>query len=346
VQPREGGVATEQTEREGMKQRNLGRSGLRVSAIGLGCMGMSQAYGTRDDDESRLTLRRALDLGVTFLDTADAYGGGDNETLVGSIVREHRNEVVIATKFGILRDATGTPRGVDGSPAYAKRACDASLQRLGTDVIDLYYLHRVDPNVPIEESVGAMSDLVRAGKVRHIGLSEASADTIRRAHGVHPIAALQSEYSLWNREPELNVIPTCRELGVGFVPFSPLGRGFLSGTVTTTEGMPSDDFRRMLPRFQGEHLERNLALVDRLEGLAASKGCTTSQLALAWILAKGEDLVPIPGTKRRTYLESNAAAADIVLTDNDVAELDAAFPIGAASGARYPETLAKMVDRK
>jgi len=329
-----------------MKQRILGRSGLKVSAIGLGCMGMSQAYGTPDDHESRLTLARALELGVTFLDTADAYGGGANETLVGAFIRDRRNEVVLATKFGILRDPNGTPRGVDGSPDYARRACDASLQRLGIDCIDLYYLHRVDPKVPIEDSVGAMADLVKAGKVRHIRLSEASAETIRRAHKVHPVAALQSEYSLWNREPEENVIPACRELGIGFVPFSPLGRGFLSGTVTTTEGMRDDDFRRSLPRFQGEHLQQNLALVSRLETLAARKNCTASQLSLAWILAKGEDLVPIPGTKRRTYLESNAAAADIVLSAADVAELDAAFPIGAAAGARYPASLAQMVDTK
>jgi len=253
---------------------------------------------------------------------------------------------VLATKFGILRDPDGTPRGVDGSPAYARRACDASLQRLGIDCIDLYYLHRVDPKVPIEDSVGAMADLVKAGKVRHIGLSEASAETIRRAHQVHPIAALQSEYSLWNREPEQDVIPACRELGIGFVPFSPLGRGFLSGTVTTTDGMRPDDFRRLLPRFQGEDLQRNLALVSRLEALAAARGCTASQLSLAWILAKGDDLVPIPGTKRRTYLESNAAAADIVLSVAEIAELDAAFPIGAAAGARYPASLAQMVDAK
>ena len=329
-----------------MKQRILGRSGLHVSAIGLGCMGMSQAYGTPDDHESRLTLARALELGVTFLDTADAYGGGANEILVGGFIRERRNEVVLATKFGILRDPNGTPRGVDGSPDYAKRACDASLQRLGIDCIDLYYLHRVDPKVPIEDSVGAMSQLVEAGKVRYIGLSEASADTVRRAHKVHPIAALQSEYSLWNREPEDNVIPACRELGIGFVPFSPLGRGFLSGAVTTTEGMRPDDFRRSLPRFQGDHLQQNLALVSRLETIAAQKGCTASQLSLAWILAKGDDLVPIPGTKRRTYLESNAAAADIALSAEDMAQLDAAFPVGAASGARYPASLAQMVDAK
>jgi len=329
-----------------MKQRMLGRSGLQVSAIGLGCMGMSQAYGTRDDDESRLTLVRALDIGVTFLDTADAYGGGENERLVGAMIRDRRDEVVLATKFGILRDEKGNPRGVDGSPAYARRACDASLQRLGIDIIDLYYLHRVDPKVPIEDSVGAMSELVAAGKVRHLGLSEAAADTIRRAHAVHPIAALQSEYSLWNREPERDVFPACRELGIGFVPFSPLGRGFLSGTVTTTSTLPDDDFRKTLPRFQGDDLQKNLALVRVLEELAAKKGCTTSQLSLAWILAKGEDLVPIPGTKRRTYLESNAAAADLTLTPDEVAELDAAFPIGAAAGARYPANLATMVDAK
>ena len=327
-----------------MKLRMLGRSGLQVSAMGLGCMGMSQSYGTPDDTESRATLRRALEIGITLLDTADAYGGGENETLVGSMIRDRRTDVVLATKFGILRDATGVPRGVDGSPAYAKRACDASLQRLGVDVIDLYYLHRVDANVPIEDSVGAMSELVQAGKVRHLGLSEASVDSLRRACTVHPITALQSEYSLWNREPELDVIPACRELGIGFVPFSPLGRGFLSGTVTATDNLPADDFRRILPRFKGEALDHNLALVRTLEALAEQRQCTTSQLALAWILAKGDDIVPIPGTKRRTYLESNAAAADSVLSAEDVAALDAAFPIGAAAGARYPADVMKFVD--
>ncbi len=329
-----------------MKQRMLGRSGVQVSAMGLGCMGMSQSYGTPDDTESRATLLRALEIGITLLDTADAYGGGENETLVGSMLRDRRKDVVLATKFGILRDATGVPRGVDGSPAYAKRACDASLQRLGVDVIDLYYLHRVDANVPIEDSVGAMSELVQAGKVRHLGLSEASVDSLRRACAVHPITALQSEYSLWNREPELDVIPVCRELGIGFVPFSPLGRGFLSGTVTATDDLPADDFRRILPRFKGEALDHNLALVRTLETLAAQRQCTTSQLALAWILAKGDDIVPIPGTKRRTYLESNAAAVDIVLSAGEVAALDAAFPVGAAAGARYPADVMKFVDPK
>ena len=329
-----------------MRQRMLGRSGLQVSAMGLGCMGMSQSYGTPDDTESRATLRRALEIGITLLDTADAYGGGENETLVGSMIRDRRNDVVLATKFGILRDGAGVPRGVDGSPAYAKRACDASLQRLGVDVIDLYYLHRVDANVPIEDSVGAMSELVQAGKVRHLGLSEASVDSLRRACNVHPITALQSEYSLWNREPELDVIPVCRELGIGFVPFSPLGRGFLSGTVTATDSLPADDFRRLLPRFKGEALDHNLALVRALEVLAEQHGCSTSQLALAWILAKGDDIVPIPGTKRRTYLESNAAAADIALSAEDVAALDAAFPVGAAAGARYPADVMKFVDPK
>jgi aryl-alcohol dehydrogenase-like predicted oxidoreductase len=329
-----------------MQQRRLGKSGLQVSAIGLGCMGMSQSYGVRDDGESVATLRRALDVGVTFFDTADVYGGGDNERLVGSVIGERRSDVVLATKFGILRDADGTPRGLNGAPDYARSACDASLRRLGVETIDLYYLHRVDPQVPIEESVGAMADLVRAGKVRHIGLSEASAETIRRAHRVHPIAALQSEYSLWNREPEGEILTTCRALGIGVVPFSPLGRGFLSATVTTTDDLPSDDFRRQLPRFQGAHLQQNLSLVERLQALAARKSCSPAQLALAWVLARGEDVVPIPGTKRRTYLESNVAAVDLTLSPDDLRELDAAFPVGVASGARYPSAFASMVDPK
>lgn len=329
-----------------MQQRTLGSNGPLVSAIGLGCMGMSQAYGTPDDTESRLTLQRARELGVSFLDTADAYGNGENERLVGSAIRGYRNEVVLATKFGILRDAKNNPMGVDGSPEYARRCCDASLQRLGVDVIDLYYLHRVDPKVPIEETVGAMADLVRAGKVRHIGLSEASSESIRRAHAVHPVSALQSEYSLWNREPEIDVIPTCRELGIAFVPFSPLGRGFLSGAVTTLEGMPENDFRRILPRFQGDHFARNLSLVSTLESVASRLGVHSSQLALAWILAKGENLIPIPGTKRRTYLESNTAAASIRLSAADVAELDTAFPVGVASGERYPTSIGALIDKK
>jgi aryl-alcohol dehydrogenase-like predicted oxidoreductase len=307
-------------------------------------MGMSHAYGTRDDEESMRTLARALDLGVTFLDTADAYGGGANEQLVGRAIRPRRSEVVLATKFGIVTGPNSVPQGVNGSPEYARQACDRSLSRLGIEQIDLYYLHRVDPNVPIEESVGAMADLVHAGKVRHLGLSEAAPSTIRRAHAVHPIAALQSEYSLWNREPEEDVIPVCRELGIGFVPFSPLGRGFLSGTLNTA-ALPPDDFRRTLPRFDDENARQNRSLVDQLGSLAARKGCTATQLALAWILAKGEDLIPIPGTKRRTYLESNAAAADVDLSAAEVAALDAAFPIGAAAGPRYSPAVMKMIDR-
>jgi aryl-alcohol dehydrogenase-like predicted oxidoreductase len=328
-----------------MKQRELGRSGLMVSAIGLGCMGMSQAYGTRDDEESVRTLHRALDLGQTFLDTADAYGDGANERLIGNAIRQRRAEVVLATKFGILRDASGVPRGVDGSPAYAREACDRSLSRLGVEQIDLYYLHRVDPLTPIEESVGAMADLVREGKVKHLGLSEAAPATLRRACAVHPITALQSEYSLWNRQPEEDVLPVCRELGIGFVPFSPLGRGFLSGTVTGTAELPADDYRRLLPRFQDEHVQQNLTLVARLEAIAARKGCAASQLALAWLLAKGKDIVPIPGTKRRTYLESNIASADIDLTAEEVAEFEAVFPVGAAAGERYPAAMMQLVDR-
>ncbi|MFN7980710.1 MAG: aldo/keto reductase [Vicinamibacterales bacterium] len=328
-----------------MQQRELGRSGLRVSAMGLGCMGMSQSYGTRDDAESTATLLRALDLGITFFDTADAYGAGANERLVGSVLREHRADIVLATKFGILMSEGGTPRGVDGSPAYVKKACDASLMRLGVDVIDLYYLHRIDPKVPVEDSVGALKELVDAGKVRHIGLSEAAPATIRRAHKVHPITALQSEYSLWNREPELEVIPVCRELGIGFVPFSPLGRGFLSGGVTSVDGLPADDLRKVLPRFQGDALQQNLALVSKLERLAQAKGCAPTQLALAWVLAQGNDISPIPGTKRRSYLESNAAAAELVLTADDLAALDAAFPIGAAAGSRYPESMMQLLDK-
>jgi aryl-alcohol dehydrogenase-like predicted oxidoreductase len=325
-----------------MEQRQLGRSGLIVSAIGLGCMGMSQSYGPGDDEESIRTLYRALDLGVTFLDTADAYGMGANERLVGRAIHNRRHEVVLATKCAIVRGPEGM--SVDGSPGHVRESCDASLQRLDVDVIDLYYLHRVDPRTPIEDSVGAMSELVSAGKVRYLGLSEAAPATIARAHKVHPIAALQSEYSLWWREPEHKALPLCRELGIGFVPYSPLGRGFLSGRVTGTGGFTADDFRLRLPRFQDENLRRNLELVNRLEEIAQRKQCSASQLALAWLLAKGRDIVPIPGTKRRSYLESNAAAADIELTSSDVEELEAIFPLNAAAGERYAPDMARWID--
>jgi aryl-alcohol dehydrogenase-like predicted oxidoreductase len=308
-------------------------------------MGMSQSYGPGDEQESIRTLHRALDLGVTFLDTAAAYGGGENERLVGRAIRERRDEVVLATKCGILRGAGGMPAGLDGSARHIRESCDASLLRLNVEAIDLFYLHRVDPAVPIEESVGAMADLVRAGKVRYLGLSEAAPATIARAHRVHPIAALQSEYSLWWREPEVAVLPALRELGIGFVPFSPLGRGFLAGQVTGTDTLSADDLRRSLPRFQGENLQRNLGLVTRLENIAARKKCAPSQLALAWLLAKGPDIVPIPGTKRRTYLESNAAATGIELTSTDLAELDEAFPSDAAIGERYTPDMMRWVDR-
>lgn len=328
-----------------MKQRQLGKSGLTVSAIGLGCMGMSQGYGPSDEEESIRTLHRALDLGVTFLDTAAAYGIGANEQLVGRAIRDRRHEVVLATKCGIVRGAQPMAITVDGSPEHIRESCDASLRRLGVEVIDLFYLHRVDPSTAIEESVGAMSELVRAGKVRHLGLSEAAPATIRRAHRVHPIAALQSEYSLWFREPETSVLPVCRELGIGFVPFSPLGRGFLSGLVTRTDDLAPGDFRVQLPRFQGENLQRNLRLVEAAGRIARRKGCSTSQLALAWLLAKGPDIVPIPGTKRRAYLESNAAAADFTLTGDEIRDLEATFPMGAAAGERYTPEMMRWVDR-
>ena len=315
-----------------------------MSAIGLGCMGMSHAYGVPDDDESIRTIHRALDIGVTFFDTADIYGQGTNERLVGRALGERRAEIVLATKCGIVPGQTAGSMSLNGTPDHIQAACDASLTRLNTDVIDLYYLHRVDPNVPVEDSVGAMASLVKEGKVRFIGLSETSAATLRRAANVHPIAALQSEYSLWVREPESTVIPVCRELGTTFVPFSPLGRGFLSGQVTDVEKLPADDFRRRMPRFQGEHLTHNLVLLKVLEEIAARKRCTPAQLALAWLLAKGEDIVPIPGTKRRSYLEENMAAADLTLDPSDVAQLDEAFALDAASGERYPADLARLVD--
>ena len=308
-------------------------------------MGMSQSYGTRDDEESVRTLEHALDIGVTFLDTAAVYGFGDNERLLGRVLPRRRADVFLATKCGIVRGDDGRSMGLDGSPREIVSSCDASLTRLGTDVIDLFYLHRVDSRVPIEESVGAMSRLVSDGKVRYLGLSEASVQTLRRASAVHQITALQSEYSLWWREPEAEILPACRELGIGFVPFSPLGRGFLSGQVTDERAFGEGDLRRTLPRFQGENLQRNVALVSRLEAIASRKGCQPSQLALAWLLAKGPDIVPIPGTKRRTYLESNAAAASLSLTEAEVSELDAAFPPEAASGERYQPEMMRWVDR-
>jgi aryl-alcohol dehydrogenase-like predicted oxidoreductase len=336
---------TSQREFYSMSQRELGTSGLTVSAIGLGCMGMSQSYGPGDEAESIRTLNRAIDIGVTFLDTAAAYGLGANERLLSRVLATRRAEVVLATKCGIVRTGDGKATVLDGSPAEITRSCEESLQRLGVDVIDLFYLHRVDPNVPIEESVGAMATLVHAGKVRYLGLSEAGPSTLKRAHDVHAIAALQSEYSLWWREPEESVLPACRRLGIGFVPFSPLGRGFLSGTVTATETLSNDDMRKTLPRFQGENLDRNLALVAHLEKIAAAKHCTASQLALAWLLAQGSDIVPIPGTKRRTYLESNAAAVNIRLTEDERRTLDQAFPPNAVAGDRYPPEMMRWVDR-
>ena len=327
--------------------RRLGHNGLTVSAIGLGCMGMSQAYGTPNDDESVRTIHRALDLGVTLFDTADVYGRGRNEQLVARALGSRRRGIVLATKCGLAPPAApGSAHEVNGSPAHIKAACDASLKRLGTDVIDLYYLHRVDPRTPIEESVGAMVELVREGKVRFLGLSEASASTIRRAHRVHAIAAVQSEYSLWFREPEVTVIPTCRELGIGFVPFGPVGRGFLSGDVKETDSLPQNDLRRRVPRFQGEHLEKNLALLATFEGLAAQKGCAPAQLAIAWLLAKGDNIVPIPGTKHVNYLEQNVGAASVALNAADVARLDALFSPEGVSGERYPSDMMKLIDRE
>ena len=328
-----------------MKQRALGSGGLTVSAIGLGCMGMSQSYGAPDEEESIRTIHRAIDLGVTLIDTADVYGKGANEQLVGRAIRDRRHDVVLASKFGIVPNpAGGTAIDVDARPERVRSCCDASLSRLGVDTIDLYYLHRVDPNVPIEDTVGAMADLVREGKVRYLGLSEAGPRSLRRAHAIHPIAALQSEYSLWTREPEPIVLPVCRELGIGFVPFSPLGRGFLTGAVKETDTFADNDVRRRLPRFQAENFQRNLSLVGRIEALARTNGCSASQLALAWVLAKGRDIVPIPGTKHVRYLEENVAAANLTLTAEDIAALDEAFPIGVAAGTRYPADSMRLLE--
>src|SRR6476661_5490455 len=319
-----------------MRTRTLGDD-LQVSAQGLGCMGMSEFYAGRDEDEAVRTIHRALELGVTLLDTADMYGPFTNEKLVGRAIAGRRDQVVVATKFGNVRTEDGGWRGIDGSPDYVRSACDASLQRLGVDHIDLYYQHRVDKQTPIEETVGAMKELVEAGKVRHLGLSEASPETIRRAHAVHPITALQTEYSLWSRDIEAEILPTVRELGIGLVAYSPLGRGFLSGKYRSLDDLPEGDSRRNMPRFQGENFQRNLDLVTRVEEIAAEKSATAGQLALAWVLAQGQDVVPIPGTKRIAYLEENVAADDITLTADDLARIDVAAPPGATAGDRYAD---------
>jgi aryl-alcohol dehydrogenase-like predicted oxidoreductase len=328
-----------------MELRSLGSQGLAVSALGLGCMGMSEFYGPIDDEESTRSIHRALELGINFLDTADVYGPFTNEALVGNAIRDRRDRVVLATKFGNMRGADKSFIGVNGAPDYVRQCCDASLQRLGLDHIDLYYQHRVDPKVPIEDTVGAMAGLVQAGKVRYLGLSEAAPATIRRAHSVHPISALQSEYSLWTREPEDQVLPTCRELKIGFVPYSPLGRGFLTGRFSSPSDLVEGDRRRIFPRFQGENFDRNLDLVRRLQSLASRKGCTLAQLALAWVLAQGKDIVPIFGTKKRKYVQENTGAVDVTLGDSDLADLDEALPRGAAAGTRYPAEGLRTVER-
>jgi aryl-alcohol dehydrogenase-like predicted oxidoreductase len=329
-----------------MKQRKLGRGGPLVSALGLGCMGMSEYYGERNEEESLATIDRALELGITFFDTADIYGPHTNEQLLRRALRGHRERVIIATKFGIVRDP-GRPkfRGLSGKPNYVRQACEGSLRRLGVDVIDLYYQHRVDPDTPIEETVGAMADLVREGKVRFLGLSEAGAETIRQAHAVYPITALQSEYSLWTRDPEAEVFGVCRELGIGFVPYSPLGRGFLSGKIRNPEDWQEDDFRHTIPRFQGKNFQHNLDLVERVSEVAREKRCTPAQLALAWVLAQGEQVVAIPGTKRRKYLQENVGALNVDLTSADLARIEEIASKHAFAGSRYPKAMMELLNR-
>jgi len=322
-----------------------GHSGATVSAMGLGCMGMSEFYGARDDEESIRVIHRALDLGIDFLDTADVYGNGTNEQLVGRAINDRRERAFLATKFANVRDEKGQFKGISGRPDYVKQACERSLRRLKIDHIDLYYQHRVDPETPIEETIGAMAELVRQGKVRFIGMSEAAPETIRRAMKVHPIAALQTEYSLWTRDPETEIIPTCRELGIGFVAYSPLGRGFLTGQIKSLDDLAADDWRRHNPRFQGENFQKNLDLLREIEAMARRKGVLPSQLALAWVVAKGDDMIPIPGTKRINYLEENAAATQIKLSGDELAQLDRALPPGKAAGTRYPEAGMKSVNR-
>jgi len=327
-----------------MQKRKLGTQGLVVSSIGLGCMGMSEFYGTADEDESIATINRALDLGVNFLDTSDMYGPYTNEMLIGKVIRGRRDQVILATKFGVRRGEDPTQRWIDGRPEYVREACEGSLKRLGVDHIDLYYQHRVDANVPIEDTVGAMAELVKAGKVLYLGLSEAGPQTIRRAHMVHPISALQTEYSLWSRDVEEEILPTVRELAIGFVAYSPLGRGFLTGQIKSFDDLAVDDYRRYSPRFQGDNFKKNMDLVERITEIAKEKGITPGQLALAWVLAQGDDIVPIPGTKRRKYLEENVVAAEVILSDEDLRRIDEVAPKGVAAGTRYPEAMMKLVD--